>query len=92
MGDDSTRRKVVSITVGKGQMYKIIPTKGEPFVCNGPHILCLKSSGYCHVMHAVKEKRYKVRYFDENSNIKNINNDSFSNNRSFLNNLQQRFL
>lgn len=43
MGDDSTPRNVLSIARGRGQLYRISPVKGEPFVCNNYHILCLKS-------------------------------------------------
>ena len=43
MGDDSTPRKVLSITSGVDDMYKITPNRGgEPFFCNKAHILCLK--------------------------------------------------
>jgi len=42
MGNDSKPRKVLSITRGKEEMYKIIPIKGEPFVVNKSHILSLK--------------------------------------------------
>lgn len=44
MGDDSTPRKVLSTCNGQNNMYKIIPVKGQPWVCNEPHILCLKKS------------------------------------------------
>jgi len=44
MGDDSTPRRVMSTMSGRGPLYQIYPSKGEPFVCNGAHILCLKSS------------------------------------------------
>jgi Hom_end-associated Hint len=44
MGDDSMPRRVISTTKGRGNLYRIYPAKGESFVCNGAHILCLKSS------------------------------------------------
>ncbi|CAH6421439.1 DNA mismatch repair protein MutS [uncultured virus] len=65
MGDDSKPRTVLSTTKGKGQMYRIIPTKGEPFEVNGPHILCLKSSGYKYIIWNNKENRYKVKWFNK---------------------------
>lgn len=37
--------KVLSTTTGYEKMYKIIPVKGEPFVCNESHILSLKATG-----------------------------------------------
>jgi hypothetical protein len=42
MGDDSRPRTVLSTCRGKGKMYKIVPNKGRPFICNGPHVLTLK--------------------------------------------------
>jgi ATP-dependent Clp protease ATP-binding subunit ClpA len=44
MGDDSTPRKVLSLARGKDKMYKIIPNKGDSFICNEPHILSLKNT------------------------------------------------
>lgn len=60
MGDDSTPRNVLSTTRGVGVMYKIIPTKGEEFIVNGSHILCLKSSGYKHI--TFTSNKYKNGY------------------------------
>lgn len=74
MGDDSTPRTVLGTTRGRGLMYKIVPTKGESFTVNGPHILCLKSSGYKHITWIEKENRYKVKWFN---NIK-MNTKSFT--------------
>ena len=41
MGPDSTPRRVVSLHRGIDQMYEVVPTKGEPFVVNGGHIMNL---------------------------------------------------
>lgn len=41
MGDDSTYRTVLSTTKGYGELRKIIPKKGKPWVCNDAHILTL---------------------------------------------------
>ena len=43
MGPDSLPRKVLSITSGEDEMYRVIPKKGEPWGCNQHHILSLKS-------------------------------------------------
>lgn len=45
MGPDSKPRNVLSLARGKEKMYRIIPTKGESFICNQSHILSLKTSG-----------------------------------------------
>jgi elongation factor 1-alpha len=43
MGDDSTSRKVLSTTKGRGQMYKIVPDNGDSYIVNDRHVLSLKS-------------------------------------------------
>ncbi|RLA66570.1 MAG: hypothetical protein DRQ88_05945 [Epsilonproteobacteria bacterium] len=42
MGPDSKPRKIIATTTGTEEMFRVIPTKGESFTCNGPHILNLK--------------------------------------------------
>jgi hypothetical protein len=42
MGDDSSPRRVLSITSGTDKLYRITPLKGDPYVVNGPHVLCLR--------------------------------------------------
>lgn len=44
MGDDSTYRTVLNTCSGEDEMFRITPSKGEPFVVNAPHILSLVSS------------------------------------------------
>ncbi len=44
MGPDSTPRNVLRLIRGVGSMYKVIPTKGEPFVVNEDHILSLEKT------------------------------------------------
>lgn len=45
MGTDSKPRRVKSLARGTDKMYKIIPVKGESFICNEPHVLSLQMSG-----------------------------------------------
>lgn len=42
MGDDSTPRTVLRLGHGFDEMFEIKPVKGEPYIVNKPHILCLK--------------------------------------------------
>jgi len=42
MGDDSTPRTILSTCTGTEQLYKIVPTKGDPYIVNESHILSLK--------------------------------------------------
>lgn len=39
MGDDGSPRKVIYINEGEDKMYSIVPKKGKPWTCNGPHKL-----------------------------------------------------
>ena len=41
MGPDFQPRIVLELCAGKDEMYRIFPTRGEPFVVNGHHILSL---------------------------------------------------
>jgi len=50
MGDDSTPRNILSTCTGTEQLYKVVPTKGDPYVVNESHILSLK----------YVQKRYKT--------------------------------
>jgi len=42
MGDDSTPRTVLSLARGREKLYEVIPSAGDPWVCNESHILSLK--------------------------------------------------
>ena len=41
MGDDGTPRKVFNTNIGYGDLYEIIPQKGESWICNDIHIMSL---------------------------------------------------
>ncbi len=45
LGPDSTPRNVTNVNLQTGPMYKITPTKGDPWFCNEDHILSLKKTG-----------------------------------------------
>lgn len=45
MGPDSTPRTVLSLARGREMLYKIIPNKGVPIICNESHILSVIESG-----------------------------------------------
>ena len=42
MGPDSQAREVLSTVAGVGELFRVVPTKGEPYVVNGPHLLSVK--------------------------------------------------
>jgi P4 family phage/plasmid primase-like protien len=62
MGDDSTVRNVLELKGGFSDMYKIKPIKGNEFIVNGDHILCLKATTIGSLTNSVKEHRYKLIY------------------------------
>lgn len=41
MGDDSTPRHVLSLTKGRGPMYRYKPLRGDSYIFNGSHMLSL---------------------------------------------------
>jgi hypothetical protein len=41
MGSDSKPRRVLSLAHGWGEMYEVIPKKGDSYKVNGPHVLSL---------------------------------------------------
>jgi len=66
MGDDSTPRKVLQLCRGEEMMYKITNVKGESYIVNENHILCLK---YCKkkiIVDSINKQNYTIRYFDNN--------------------------
>ena len=46
MGPDSLPRTVQSTIRGRGEMYEVVPTKGESYTVNAEHVLSLRVSGY----------------------------------------------
>ena len=55
IGPDSLVRNVLSITTGQEEMFRIIPTKGEPWICNKSHILSLVHSVSGEIVHITVE-------------------------------------
>jgi replicative DNA helicase len=44
MGPDSQPRTILSTTTGIGPLFRIRPTKGASWVCNGEHVLTLQGT------------------------------------------------
>jgi len=88
MGDDGTARKILQITKGYGEMYKIIPKNGQSFTVNKNHILCFKTSNCNYVYYDNNTKRYVVRCFIWKNSMPKITTVFFplkSENRKFYN-------
>jgi replicative DNA helicase len=45
IGPDSGKRNVLSVCSGREMLYKVTPTKGEPYIVNESHILSLRITG-----------------------------------------------
>lgn len=68
MGDDGTRRAVLTLGRGSEEMYRIVPSKEgeEPFGCNASHVLVLK-----HALHRTVSRnrrgKFVARFLDRSS-------------------------
>lgn len=76
MGNDSTPRRVVGTHSGKSELFKIIPSKGDPYIVNGNHTLVLKITGNN------KRNEYK-QYENSNGMIEIEVNDFIKKSKSF---------
>lgn len=83
MGDDSTPRRVLTLARGEEELFKVVPTKGEPYVVNRSHILSLYISGNKQIMRFNKNNKHigwTVKWFDHeklNLRTKNFYNTVF---------------
>ena len=64
MGDDSTPRKIIKLIRGKAQMYNITTKKGESYIVNGDHILCLQYTNKNTIRYDKKYECYISIWFD----------------------------
>lgn len=89
MGDDSLPRTVKSLARGREMMYKVIPTKGEPYTVNESHILSLKIDGHKSVTKSTNG--WTVKYFDhENMQMKHkyFNDDALIQAKNFASSIK----
>jgi GTPase len=83
MGDDSTPRRVLNTTNGKGQLYCITNTNGDSMTVNKNHVLCLKA-GDCNSIYWNKRKEtYDVTTLIFKNNQPQLINTSFAANLEF---------
>lgn len=69
MGDNSSSREVLSLHRGRDQLYTVHPIKGDPFIVNSEHILCLKYSGKGAIEKVTRKCKtyYKAVHLDNSS-------------------------
>lgn len=68
VGDDGEKRRVLRLTHGIDNMYKIIQTGGRDYIVNSQHILTLRCSGHKSIIWKNSTKSWVLRYFDTTSN------------------------
>jgi SpoVK/Ycf46/Vps4 family AAA+-type ATPase len=89
MGDDSTPRTVMSTCVGEDEMFKIIPTNGESYTVNSPHIISLVSSQKPFVK-KFKDNQYIVNWLENGEMCsKSFNEEYKKSAENYLNNVPQ---
>jgi superfamily II DNA or RNA helicase len=64
MGDDSTPRKVLNLGRGVDEMYKISNVKGDEYIVNSEHLLCLKYSLLPKIKDNINRNVYEITWFD----------------------------
>ena len=79
MGWDSKPRNVLNTTKGNEELIKIIPNKGEPWVCNKSHILSVIESGKWKSFEHLPHSSYI-----EDINVMELHNLNFKYNRKKL--------
>jgi phosphomevalonate kinase len=75
MGPDSQPRTVISLARGREEMFKVIPVKGDPFVCNRSHILSLKTKHL--TIKTKREGKKRIILEKSNGDIKNLSVEEF---------------
>jgi superfamily II DNA or RNA helicase len=79
MGPDSKPRRVLRTNQGVGQLFRITPNRGEPFVVNDVHVLTLKATNFSKKINTIRGmKPGQVidisldKYLAESSSFKHI--------------------
>lgn len=70
MGDDSTPRTVESLARGRDQMYRITSVKGDSYVVNSEHILCLQHTSTRNVVTELSVVDFLKRSEKDQRNLK----------------------
>jgi hypothetical protein len=66
IGDDGTKRTVISTVDGHDTMYKVVQNNGTEYVVNSEHTLLLKYSGEGTISWYKTGNYWKVNWFDRN--------------------------
>lgn len=64
MGMDSLPRNVLSINNGVSKLFKVIPNKGESWICNDSHIFTVWDDSIAGIMRTYKKTKYKTAFVD----------------------------
>jgi intein/homing endonuclease len=78
MGPDGRARTVLSVASGFDQLYRIVPTRGEPWVCNSGHILTLVRSDTGRIVDiALNDWLASGTYFKKDCKLFSVGVDAF---------------
>jgi DNA polymerase III delta prime subunit len=100
MGNDSMSRTVIGLGRGIDEMYEISNVKGDKYIVNSEHLLCLKYSPKPLIVHRDDIKSYKVDWFDNNLikkisktfSYKNGNKEMvYKNAQNYINNIMKKY-
>ena len=72
IGDDGTKRTVLSLTDGEDKMYKVSQKYGDDYIVNSKHTLVLKFSGNKTISWHHTINCWKMRWFDKRVRSKSI--------------------
>lgn len=88
MGNDSTPRKVKHRYEGQDDMYKIIPSKGDPYIVNKEHRLALKFIGCNYINWDKKYNNWVNKWieFDDNNGFQTKSKSFHFSKSNILNN------
>lgn len=64
MGMDSLPRNVLSTNSGTSKLFKVIPNKGESWVCNDSHVFTVWDDSIAGAMRTYKKTKYKTAFVD----------------------------
>jgi Hom_end-associated Hint/Histidine kinase-, DNA gyrase B-, and HSP90-like ATPase len=65
IGDDGTPRVIVNKCEGNGRLFKIIQPKGEPYIVNENHIICLRMPSHKAIFWNARSNCWTMAWLDK---------------------------
>lgn len=91
MGDDSTPRRVLSLTKGTDEMYDVVPNLecGDKYTVNKEHILVLKNTAEYPIISARQDLRYDVKWWENCKQTSKVH-DTMESAKQFLEKIKHK--